>query len=101
MDEESVARIGPHDQLVVYEFDPLDSVPNEASLSLAINCRWVYTRSLSPWGAPTASTSCAGCSPPCAPMVLEAWLTGARGQQMIGAYRLDGQQLFTPNAVSR
>ena len=26
------------------------------------------------------------------------WLTGAEGQQLIEAYKVDGQQLFYPNA---
>lgn len=32
---------------------------------------------------------------------LENWLAGKKAQAMIGAYRLNGEQLFTPNAVSR
>ncbi|MCR9213177.1 MAG: substrate-binding domain-containing protein [Proteobacteria bacterium] len=29
---------------------------------------------------------------------LEDWLTGEKGQKMIGAYEIDGETLFTPNA---
>lgn len=31
---------------------------------------------------------------------LEDWLVSARGQALIGTYRIDGERLFTPNATS-